>query len=193
MVQDNVQDPTTLTLTAIACIWQVLETCGALPINYICRIFAHGGLVPRMYAVMKQLISLGRQQQRGVGSSTYGPGAGTASKLHHLHSPSSPSVFGQALTSLGLEGGDGLDVSSAGSSSTPRGGAATAAAAAGGGGLLGRGGAKGNSKESGLAGVFLLLDRVPSWQGEAATVLSICSGSRDAMRALTADSSSSCL
>eukprot|EP00775_Hariotina_reticulata_P013544 gene13544-13671_t len=132
----------------------VLETYGALPINYICRIFAHGGLVPRLYAVIKQLISLGRQQQRGAGGSSYGAGAATAAKLHHLHSPSSPSVFSQALTSLGLEGGEGGDGSNAGSS-TPR-SAVTAAA----GGLLARGGHKSNSKESGLAGVFWLLGRL---------------------------------
>eukprot|EP00879_Flechtneria_rotunda_P014509 GHRR01015161.1.p1 GENE.GHRR01015161.1~~GHRR01015161.1.p1 ORF type:complete len:455 (+),score=199.03 GHRR01015161.1:132-1367(+) len=106
MVQDNLPDPATLTLTAVACIWQVLETYGALPINYICRIFTNAGLVQRLYAVIKQLVSLGRQQhmqplqqqqQRGYA----GAFAAGVPKLHHLHSASSPNIAGQAFVPLG--------------------------------------------------------------------------------------------
>ncbi|WIA33289.1 hypothetical protein OEZ86_006429 [Tetradesmus obliquus] len=112
MVNDNIHDPASLTYTAVCCIFQVLETYGALPLNYICRIFAHNGLVTRLYAVIKQTISWQRQQQQRGGYTTSsvagsvasvaggGAGAGAGSllglKLHHMHSPSSPSV-GQGL------------------------------------------------------------------------------------------------
>jgi hypothetical protein len=92
MVQDNLQDCNTLTPVAVACIWQVLETYGALPINYICRIFAAAGLIPRLYAVIKQLINISRQQQQargGIGSFAAAQGA-TGLKLQHLNCPLTP-------------------------------------------------------------------------------------------------------
>lgn len=95
MVQDNVSDPATLTPAAVSCIYRVLDTYGALPINYICRIFAHAGLVQRLYAVVKQLIAWQRQQQQRGSYGSSGAASGpVALKFHHLHSPSSPSVFG---------------------------------------------------------------------------------------------------
>jgi hypothetical protein len=92
MVQDNLQDCNTLTPVAVTCIWQVLETNGALPINYICRIFAAAGLVPRLFAVIKQLISLSRQQQQQRGIGSFGAqGAGApVTKLAHLNCPLTP-------------------------------------------------------------------------------------------------------
>lgn len=115
MVQDNLQDCNTLTPVAVTCIWQVLETYGALPINYICRIFAAAGLVPRLFAVIKQLISLSRlqqqQQQRGIGSfGAQGAGA-PVTKLQHLNCPLTPQGLPFAtsdffpLASLGAGGG----------------------------------------------------------------------------------------
>lgn len=99
MVQDNLLEPTTLTPVAVGCIWKVLDTYGALPVNYICRMLAHAGLVQRLYAVVKQLVNIDRQQrQRGIGSGGVPRAAvGDGLKLHHLHSPSSPSVFGQVI------------------------------------------------------------------------------------------------
>lgn len=115
MVQDNLLEPTTLTPLAVGCIWKVLDTYGALPVSYICRILAHAGLVQRLYAVVKQLASIDRQQQqqRGIGSGGVArmPAAGGL-KLHHLHSPSSPSVFGQVFVpGLGIEAPDAAAVS----------------------------------------------------------------------------------
>lgn len=115
MVQDNLQDCNTLTPVAVTCIWQVLETYGALPINYICRIFAGAGLVPRLFAVIKQLTSLSRQQQqqqqRGIGSfGAQGAGA-PVTKLQHLNCPLTPQGLPFAtsdffpLGSLGAGGG----------------------------------------------------------------------------------------
>jgi hypothetical protein len=126
MVNDNIHDPASLTYKAVCCIFQVLETYGALPLNYICRIFAHNGIVQRLYAVIKQIISWQRQQQQrgasGYASSTASAGGGVSVntgggagsllglKLHHMHSPSGGSVgqqgFGGDSQSAGV-GGEG--------------------------------------------------------------------------------------
>jgi hypothetical protein len=138
MVQDNLHDPSTLTLTAVACIWRVLETCGALPLNYTCRIFASAGLIPRLYAVIKQLIALSRQQRGGCGGGgAYGVVGGVGGvagglKLHHLHSPSSPSVFGNnAFIPLGSIAIGQAAMSAAAAAADGSGDAAAAAAARG--------------------------------------------------------------
>ena len=39
----------------MACVWRILETYQALPLNYICRLLAQAGLVPRLYHVLKQV------------------------------------------------------------------------------------------------------------------------------------------
>jgi hypothetical protein len=125
MVNDNIHDPASLAYKAVCCIFQVLETYGALPLNYICRIFAHNGIVQRLYAVIKQIISWQRQQQQrgasGYASSTASAGGGVnvntgggagsllGLKLHHMHSPSAGSVgqgFAQDSQSAGV-GGEG--------------------------------------------------------------------------------------
>lgn len=87
MVQDNVQDATTLTFTGVSCIWRVLEAYGALPINYICRIFSQAGLIPKLFAVIKQLINLVRNATK------------------HMPSPSSPSALSHTFTKGGSEWG----------------------------------------------------------------------------------------
>jgi hypothetical protein len=118
MINDNIHDPASLTYKAVCCIFQVLETYGALPLNYICRIFAHNGLVQRLYAVIKQIISWQRQQQqRGGGgyassfaSSAAAGGAGSLLGLklhHHMHHPSSPSLGESAATAGESAGGSG--------------------------------------------------------------------------------------
>jgi hypothetical protein len=161
MVQDNLQDCNTLTPVAVACIWQVLETYGALPINYICRIFAAAGLVPRLYAVIKQLLSLSRQQQQQQQRSV-GPG-GTISgpKLQHLTCPLTPQGLPFAIADffpLGSMGTGGRDAQAAAAGGAADGSseAAGASAAAGVGAKgLGKvlGGRKGSPVvDSGLAG-----------------------------------------
>jgi hypothetical protein len=145
MVNDNIHDPASLTYKAVCCIFQVLETYGTLPLNYICRIFAHNGLVQRLYAVIKQIISWQRQQQqRGAGgyaSSTASAAAGVSIntgggagsllglKLHHMHSPSAGSVGQQGY---GQEGQSAAAGGEAAGSSGRRGGAGRETALAGG-------------------------------------------------------------
>jgi hypothetical protein len=167
MVQDNLHDPSTLTLTAVACIWRVLETYGALPLNYICRIFASAGLITRLYAVVKQLVALNRQQQqqRGGGGGGYAGGSSHSQpKLHHLHSPSNPNVFGSnAFIPLGSiaigQAAMSAVAAAAATDSSDAAASGTAAVSIPGGkggsskGAGGRGGSRGSpSVDSGLAG-----------------------------------------
>lgn len=99
LFSSNLQDCNTLTPVAVACIFKALDTYGPLPMEYMCRILAAAGLIQRLYAVIKQLINLGRQQQqqqqRGM---VYGSalsqgaagGAATGPKLQHLNCPLTP-------------------------------------------------------------------------------------------------------
>jgi len=180
MVQDNLQDVSTLTPVAVACVWQVLETYGALPINYICRIFASSGLVQRLYAVIKQLINLNRQQQqqqqRGGGGG-YGAAAaavaggqgsvGAGLKLQHLNCPLTPQglpfatadffPLAAAAAAAGRDAPQAAGAAGGGDSSDATGGSLGAmspgAAASVKGGGKGLGGRKGSPVvESGLAG-----------------------------------------
>lgn len=48
----------TLTHCAVQAIWRVLEAYGAMPLNYTCRLLAQTGLVPRLFNVLKQVVSL---------------------------------------------------------------------------------------------------------------------------------------
>jgi hypothetical protein len=164
MVQDNLQDCNTLTPVAVACIWQVLETYGALPINYICRIFAAAGLVPRLYAVIKQLLSLSRQQQQQQQQRSVGPG-GTlpVPKLHHLTAPLTPQGLPFAIADFFPLGSLGTGARDAQQAAAAAGGGAAdssdAAGAAAAAGTVGKGlgkvlgGRKGSPVvDSGLAG-----------------------------------------
>ena len=79
MVQDNVQDPHSLTYIGVSCIYQVLDAYTCLPVHYIVRILAQANLVGRLHAVIKQLNSYARYQaaravQSPSGTSPLGPG-----------------------------------------------------------------------------------------------------------------------
>lgn len=92
MVCDNLSDPSTLTLTGVACILRVLMASD-LPFLCVCRMLAQAGLVGRLYCVIKQLITLSRQQQRAA----TGPGGGAALQLPHLQGPWTQAAFEQAF------------------------------------------------------------------------------------------------
>lgn len=44
-----------LTQSAVNCIWRVLESYSSLPLNYLCRLLAQAGLVPKLFIVLKQV------------------------------------------------------------------------------------------------------------------------------------------
>jgi hypothetical protein len=104
MVQDNLQDPSSLTPTGIACTWRALEAPSALPINYVCRLLAQAGLIPRLFSVVRQAVSLrarsDRAQQQG-GAAAAAAGGGSAAGPRHGHAPS-----GSLLLGKGWEGGE---------------------------------------------------------------------------------------
>mmetsp|Transcript_24751 Transcript_24751/g.62835 ORF Transcript_24751/g.62835 Transcript_24751/m.62835 type:complete len:1266 (-) Transcript_24751:519-4316(-) len=57
--QQQAADSPGLAITQIGmtCIWRLLESYGSLPLNYLCRILAQAGLVPRIFVVLKQTIT----------------------------------------------------------------------------------------------------------------------------------------
>jgi hypothetical protein len=94
MVQDNLHDPSSVTPTGIACIWRALEAPSALPINYVCRLLAQAGLIPRLFAVVRQAVSL---QARAAAA---GPaaGGGVAPGAAGLAGPRAGGSSGSLLT-----------------------------------------------------------------------------------------------
>ncbi|GAX73992.1 hypothetical protein CEUSTIGMA_g1442.t1 [Chlamydomonas eustigma] len=51
------QEGSSLTHVGLACIWRVLDAYSLLPLNSMCRLLAQGGLIPRLFQVLKQAIA----------------------------------------------------------------------------------------------------------------------------------------
>mmetsp|Transcript_5084 Transcript_5084/g.11041 ORF Transcript_5084/g.11041 Transcript_5084/m.11041 type:complete len:1296 (+) Transcript_5084:141-4028(+) len=84
-------EPGSLTHTGLLCIWRVLEAYSSLPLNYICRMLAQSGLLPRLFLVLKQAISLqAKLKANGVTGTPARAASATATK--HARSPSVPSL-----------------------------------------------------------------------------------------------------
>ncbi|GIL49282.1 hypothetical protein Vafri_5411 [Volvox africanus] len=83
MVADSVaSEPSPLSHVAIQCLLQVLQCYATLPLNYICRILAQCGLVPRLYKLLKEAIAVRNKMphhQRPANSATNGAGSSAAS------------------------------------------------------------------------------------------------------------------
>jgi hypothetical protein len=107
MVQDNLQDPSSLTPTGLACIWRALEAHSALPINYTCRLLAQAGLVPRLFAVIRQAVSLQARSERQQQQQQQAGGGGSSGALsaRHAHTLSNASGYdSSAASAVGLGG-----------------------------------------------------------------------------------------
>lgn len=118
------------TQTAIACIWRLLETYSSLPLNYLCRLLAQAGLVPRLFTVLKQTwtqLAKGRPAGSAGAGSKAGvvappsrstpalgnagdPGAAlaaVASAATNAYQTMDPRIFGRAASMQGTRGSPG--------------------------------------------------------------------------------------
>ena len=60
LVEDNMQDNSSLTQIGVQCIWRVLEVHGAGPLNHLCRLLSNAGLPHRL---MRAMLSLNQEYQ----------------------------------------------------------------------------------------------------------------------------------
>ena len=60
LVEDNMQDNSSLTQIGVQCVWRVLEVHGAGPFNHLCRLLSNAGLPHRL---MRAMLSLSQEHQ----------------------------------------------------------------------------------------------------------------------------------
>ncbi|KAG2444433.1 hypothetical protein HXX76_001186 [Chlamydomonas incerta] len=142
-----------LSHVAVQCLLQVFQHYATLPLNYMCRIVAHCGLVPRLYALLRDLIE---QRRRTASTAAATAGAATTAAAARLPGLTPQATPQKPAAAAGGGGGGIVGSSSAGDlvGSPPRPGALGAAAVAAGGGGGGPGGGHHSRSTSSAAVLF---------------------------------------
>ncbi|GFR52579.1 hypothetical protein Agub_g15172 [Astrephomene gubernaculifera] len=211
MVADSVaSEPSPLSHVAIQCLLQVLQCYATLPLNYICRILAHCGLVPRLYKLLKEVIVARRRMapqhqaaaQAAAAAATKAPAPAAAGGAGNgaAAGGGSGALHGRSVSSAAVLSGNGSPPQANGvhdgaaAAAGGGGGAATQAAEAAGGGSSSRphramslpagGAATGGAVTAGsIPGATLTYDQVTYLLDKSVYLLVVLSNADGAVKA----------